>query len=129
MVQTTVLMVGASDKSHLIEELPIRLVRLDTGAEAVKSLKKEKIDAFISRWDLVDVPDGKLLQNVVAASPSMPTLALIEPGNYSQEIKAAQLGVTAIISSDADDDYFRRVVSQLLGFEAMMISMADTHTL
>ena len=119
MVQTTVLMVGAGDKGHVIEELPIRMVLLDTGEAAIRFLKQEKIDTVISRWNLVDVPEGKLLENIIGAMPSMPTIALIEPGNYAQEIKAAQLGITAIISEDIDDDYFRQVVMQLLGIEEM----------
>jgi DNA-binding NtrC family response regulator len=112
-------MVGAGDKSHVIAELPVRLVRLDTGAEAIRSLKQEKIDTLISRWNLVDVPDGKLLENVINASPFMPTIALIEPGNFNQEIQAAQLGVTAIINDDVDDEHFREIVIQLLGIETM----------
>jgi DNA-binding NtrC family response regulator len=128
MVQTTVLMVGTSDKSHVIEELPVRLVRLCTGAEAVRSLKQERFDALISKWNLVDVPDGKLLENVINASPSIPTLALIEPGNFKQEIKAAQLGVTAIVNDDIDDDYFRQIVCQLLRIETMtVISAFETY--
>ena len=119
LVQTTVLMVGTGDKSHVIEELPIRLVLLDTGEAAIRFLKQEKIDTIISRWNLVDIPEGKFLKNVVHAMPSMPTIALIEPGNYAQEIKAAQLGITAVISEDIDDDYFRQVVAQLLGIEEM----------
>jgi DNA-binding NtrC family response regulator len=119
LVQTTVLMVGAGEKRHVIEELPIRLVLLDTGESAIRFLKQEKIDTVISKWNLVDVPNGKLLENVTQAMPSMPTIALIEPGNYAQEIKAAQLGITAIISEDIDDDYFRQVVAQLLGIEEM----------
>ena len=119
LVQTTVLMVGDGNKSHAINELPIRLVLLDTGAAAIRFLKQEKIETLICKWDLMDIPNGGLLENVISAIPSMPTIALIEPGNFAQEIKAAQLGVTAIINDDIDDDYFRQVVSQLLGIEEM----------
>ena len=119
LVQTTVLMVGAGDKSRVIEELPIRLVLLDTGEAAIRFLKQEKIDTIISKWNLVDIPEGKLLENVIDAIPSMPTIALIESGNYAQEIKAAQLGITAIISEDIEDNYFHQVVVQLLGIKEM----------
>ena len=119
LVQTTVLMVGDGNKSHAINELPIRLVLLDTGAAAIRFLKQEKIETLICKWDLMDIPNGGLLENVISAIPSMPTIALIEPGNFAQEIKAAQLGVTAIINDDIDDDYFRQVVSQLLGIKEM----------
>jgi len=130
VVQTTVLMVGADNKSHVIQELPIRLVLLDTGAAAVRFLKQERIDSLICKWDLVDIPNGGLLENVIGANPSMPTVALIEPGNFAQEIKAAQLGVTAIINDDIDDDYFRKVLSQLLGIKSMVtIGAADNFTL
>ena len=119
MVQTTVLMVGAGDKEHAMRALPIRLILLDTGIESVRALRDYAPDILISKWDLVDIPDGKLLENVIAAVPGMPTIALIEPGNLAQEIKATQLGVTAILSDDVDDDFFCQVVSQLLGSEAL----------
>ena len=119
-VQTTVLMIGADEKSHAIQELPIRLVRLETGAAAVRFLKRDSIDTFICKWDLVDIPNGALLENVIGAMPSMPTIALVEPGNAEQEIKAAQLGVTAVISDDIDTDYFREVVSQMLGINDIL---------
>ena len=128
MIETTVLMVGTGCKSQAISDLPVRLIRLGTGAEAIRSLRHERVDALVSQWDLVDIPDGTLLRNVINASPSIPTIALIEPGNFDQEIKAAQWGVTAIIPDDIDDDYFRQVIAQLLGLEAMtLVSIANAH--
>jgi DNA-binding NtrC family response regulator len=107
-------MVGTSGKQHGLKELPIRLMLMDTAVQAIRCLREESIDTLISKWHLVDIPDGKLLANTVAAVPSMPTIALIEPGNYEQEIEAARLGATAILSEDIDDNHFRQVVCQLL---------------
>ena len=114
-VSTNVLMVGVGDRGSALEELPVRLLMMDTGAEAIRCLREEKIDTVISQWHLVDLPPGRLLENIIKAKPSMPTVAFIRPGDPDQEIAARSMGVTAVLSEDVNDDYFRDVVCQLLG--------------
>ena len=114
-VVANVLTVGVADKSGILEELPIRLLVMDTGTEAVRCLRSERIDTVVSRWELADMPDGLLLRKLIAAKPAIPTIAFISPGDYSQEIAARGLGVSAILSEDVDDEYFREVLCELLG--------------
>ena len=116
-VYSTVLMVGTKDKANGLHELPIRLIVLDTGKEAIKCLREEKIDSVVSRWDLIDMPGGDLLARIIAAMPKMPTVAFVEPGNWQQEIIARSLGVTAVLNEDIDDIYFRNTLCQLLNIE------------
>lgn len=115
VVVANVLAVGVSDKSDALRELSIRLLVMDTGAEAVRCLQEERIATVISRWELVDMPKGELLRNIIAARPNIPTIAFITPGDRSQEIAARGLGVSAILSEDVDDDDFRETLCQLLG--------------
>ncbi len=116
-VYSTILIIAAQDKANALQELPLRVLMMDTGKEAVRCLREERIDSVVSRWDLVDMPAGELLQKIAAARPKMPTVAFIEPGNRQQEIMARSLGVTAILSDDIDDDYFRSTVCQILQIE------------
>ena len=119
-VVANVLAVGVADKSGALKELPIRLLVMDTGTEAVRCLRKEKIDTVISGWDLVDMPQGRFLKNLIAAKPAIPTIAFITLGDHSEEISARSLGVSAILSEDVDEEYFREVLCQLLGICAVV---------
>jgi DNA-binding NtrC family response regulator len=107
-------MIGTADKASGLRELPLRVLMINTGKEAIQCLKDERIDTVVSRWELVDMPDGELLEKILAARPKMPTIAFVEPGNWQQEIMARSLGVTAILSDDTDDEYFRSTICQIL---------------
>lgn len=125
-VYSTILIIAAQDKADALQELPLRLMMIDTGKEAIQCLRREQIDSVVSRWDLVDMPDGELLEKITAARPKMPTVAFVEPGNQQQEIMARSLGVTAILSDDIDDDYFRSTVCQILHIEDFASMMLAT---
>lgn len=125
-VCTTILMVNVSDKENSLKELPVRLVMLDTGAAAIQCLREERIDTVVSRWELIDMPHGKLLENVRGAIPAMPTIAFIAADNLDQEIAARSLGVTVVLSEDVDDEYFRQTVCNLLSIpEAATMQLAE----
>ena len=96
----TVLAVGAEERSAALEALPIRLIGLTRGSEAVRSFKTESIDSVVSRWDLDDMPDGLFLKRLLAIRPEMPTIAIVEPGKPDQEIAARSLGVAAVLAED-----------------------------
>ena len=119
IVGKNILVVGIADKGNALKELPVRLLVLDTNAQAINCLKEENIDTVISHWELIDAPAGKFLTNISEAKPSTPTIAFIKPGNVDQEIAARRLGVDSVLSEDIDDDYFRETVCQLLGISAV----------
>ena len=113
----TILSVGIRNKSEALETLPVRVLVMDNGAEAVRHLFKDKIDIVISHWDLTDMPQGMLLEKIIGAKPNMPTVAFIESDNWEQEITARSLGVTAILNEDIDESYFRNTICRILHIE------------
>jgi DNA-binding NarL/FixJ family response regulator len=115
VVVANVLAVGVTEKSQALNELPIRLLLMETGAEAIECLQKERIASVITRWKLIDMPQGKFLQKIRAAKPWIPTIAFVTPGDPSQEMAARRLGVSAVLNQDIDDEFFRETVCQLLG--------------
>ena len=117
VVNTTILIVGAKERGEALRELPVRVILLDSGSEAVRCLRKEAVDAIVSKWHLVDVPSGGLLEAVIGANPGMPTVAFVRPGDTKQEVAARSIGVTAVLSEDIDDAYFRDVMCQILHVE------------
>ena len=129
LVQATVLTVGLNGRSEVLKELPIRLVKMQSGFEAARSLKSEKVNSVISRWDLEDMPDGRFLKTFKAAKPYIPTIALVRAGSKQQEIAARSLGVSAVLAEDATDNVLRDTVANLLGIEGNVaikaISSAD----
>ena len=64
LVQATVLTVGLNGRNKSLRQLPIRLITMQSGLEAARSLKNEKVNSVISSWDLKDMPDGRFLKNV-----------------------------------------------------------------
>ena len=129
LVQATVLAVGLSGRSEVLKELPIRLIKMQSGLEAARSLKNEKVNSVISRWDLDDMPDGRFLKSFKAAKPYIPTIAFVKAGSKAQEIAARSLGVSAVLVEDTTDDVFRDTVANLLGLHGDValkaISSAD----
>ncbi|MFH1614690.1 MAG: hypothetical protein ABIG61_06375 [Planctomycetota bacterium] len=114
IAKAVVLAIGLNGKENELKELPIQLISMDRGFEAIKCFKKERISSAISFWDLPDMPDGRFLKTLKAAKPKIPTIAFIEPGNSQQEIAARGMGVSAVLSEDVDEEHFRETVCQIL---------------
>ena len=126
VVGRNILIVGVADKEHALRELPVRVLAMDTGTQAIRCLKEERIDTMISHWERIDLPAGILLKNVKEAKPSTPTIAFIKPGDTDQEIAARRLGVDVVLSEEIDDDYFREIVCQILGIsEVAAMQLAE----
>jgi PleD family two-component response regulator len=115
LVQANVLTVGLNGKSEALRELPIRLITMQSAAQAARSLKNEKVDSVISKWDLDDMEDGRFLRNLRVVKPEVPTIAFIKAGDQAQEIAARSLGVSAVLTDETDDAIFRETVANLLG--------------
>lgn len=115
VAKTNVLAVGLADRIDALQELPIRLICLQNGSEAISSLKTEQYHSVISHWHLVDMSDGGLLKGLRGIRPEMPTIAVIQANNPTQEILARSLGVSAVITEDCPDEHFRTVVCGVLG--------------
>jgi len=122
VVGRNILVVGVADKGHALGELPVRVLVVDTSTQAIRCLEEERIDTVISHWELIDMPGGEFLRNVIEAKPSTPTIAFIKSGDINQELAARRLGVDAVLSEDVDDDYFRETVCQVLGISASAVA-------
>lgn len=120
VVVANVLAVGLGNRSDILKELPIRLIVMETGAEAIRSLREERITTVVSKWGLVDMPQGRFLKNIIAAKPAIPTIAFVTAGDPAQEIEARSLGITVVLSEDIDDGYFRQAVCQLSGISTIV---------
>ncbi len=81
LVQATVLTVGLNGKSESLQELPIRLINMQSGLEAARSLKTEKVDSVISNWDLDDMTDGLFIKKLKAVKPEIPTIVFVTAGD------------------------------------------------
>ena len=115
IAEMNVLAVGVEDRAGEFNGLPIRLLNMAHGSDAIRSFKTDPIDSVISHWNLADMPDGQFLKKLKAVKPDMPTVAIIEANNPQQEIEARMLGVSAVISEDCGDEYFREVMTSVLG--------------
>jgi len=131
LVQANVLTVGLNgSKNEVLRELPIRLIAMRSGNRAARSLKNEKVDSVISKWDLDDMKDGRFLKRLKAVKPDIPTIVFVRADDKAQEIAARSLGVSAVLTDEADDELFRETVANVLGLESIVsikaISSAKT---
>ncbi len=117
LVQATVLTVGLNGKNEVLQELPIQLIAMRCGMDAVRSLKNEKVDSVISKWNLDDMGDGWFLKRLRAVRPDIPTIVFVRPDDRAQEIAARSLGVSAVLTDDASDELFRETVANVLGLK------------
>jgi DNA-binding NtrC family response regulator len=115
LVQANVLTVGLNGKNKALRKLPIRLITMQSGVQAARSLKNEKVDSVISKWDLEDMEDGRFLRALRAVKPEVPTIAFVNPGDIEQEIAARSIGVSAVLTDDSDDEFFQQIVANVLG--------------
>ena len=115
MKEAEILAVGIAEKASVLEKLPVTVLSAEHGGEAIRYLRCWDVLSLLSRWDLPDMPDGGLLQRVVAAKPQLLTMALIEPGNREQERASRVLGVTMVLLENTGDEHFFEAVYQLLG--------------
>jgi len=115
IAEMNVLAVGMEDRVGEFEGLSVRLLDMAHGSDAIRSFRTDPIDSVISHWHLADMPDGEFLKKLKAVKPDMPTVAIVEPNNPQQEIEARMLGVSAVVSEDCGEDYFREVITSVLG--------------
>jgi len=120
LVQATVMTVGLSGRNKALRELPIRLMKMQSGTEAARSLKNENVDSVISKWDLEDMDNGQFLENFRAVKPDIPTIVFIKAGDEQQEIAARSLGVSAVLTDESDDELFRQTVANVLGLKRLI---------
>ncbi len=120
LVQATVLTVGLDGKNEVLRELPIRLVTMQSGIEAARSLKNEEVDSVISKWDLDDMEDGWFLKRLRAVKPEISTIAFVRSGDQAQEIAARSAGVSAVLTDEANDELFRKTVANVLGLHDLV---------
>lgn len=115
LVKASVLAVGLNGRSEALKQLPIRVITMQSGLEAARSLKTEKFDSIISNWDLPGMEDGKFLKALRKVKPKLPTIVFIKPNDPKQEIAARSMGATAVLSFDTSDEIFRHTVTEILG--------------
>jgi len=120
LVQASVLTVGLNGKNEVLRELPIRLITMQSGTEAARSLKNEEVDSVISKWDLDDMEDGWFLRRLRAVKPEISTIAFVRAGDQAQEIAARSAGVSAVLTDEADDELFRETVANVLGLHGLV---------
>jgi len=117
LVQATVLTVGLNGQNEVLRELPIRLITMQSGVEAARSLKNEKVDSVISKWHLNDMKDGRFLRKLRTVKSEIPTIALVDSNNEQQEIDARSIGVSAVLTNDSNDELFKKTVANVLGLK------------
>ena len=117
LVKANILAVGLGGRSNALKVLPIRVVCMQTGVEAGRSLKNEHVDSVISKWDLSDARDGRFLKNLRLAKPYMPVIAIVNSNDAGQEIAARSIGAAAVLSSDVGDEVFRQTAIGVLGLD------------
>ena len=117
LVEASVLTVGLNGREEVLQELPIRVIAMQSGIKAARSLKNEKVDSVISEWELEDMTDGRFVKGLRAAKPDIPTIVFVRAGDAAQEIAARSLGASAVLTDEADDDFFRQTVANVLGLK------------
>lgn len=117
LVKANVLAVGLAGRKKVLESLPIRVMQIEAGLEAGRSLKNESVDSIISEWDLPDSPNGKFVKALRSAKPYLPVIVVVKSSDISQEIAARSIGASAVLSDDVTDEVFRRTVIQVLDID------------
>lgn len=114
LVEASILSIGLDEKFRTMGRTPVRMVNCQTGKEAARSLKNEKIDGVVCSWNLPDMPDGMFVKRLKAFKSDIPVIVIVEHDNAAQEIAARALGVSAVLSSLTDRKTLRRTLFGIL---------------
>jgi DNA-binding NarL/FixJ family response regulator len=117
LVQANILTVGLEEKTEALKELPIRIINMQQGKTAARSLKNQNFDSVVSTWNVEDMPNGEFLKRLKTVKPNIPTIVLVESGNKQQEIDARSTGANAVLPEDTNDDLFRETLVNVLGLK------------
>ncbi len=128
LVQANVLTVGLDGKNEVLRELPVRLIAMQSAAEAARSLRNEKVDSVISKWGLDDMEDGWFLKRLRAVKPDIPTIVFVRANDRAQEIAARSLGASAVLTDEASDELFQKTVVNVLGLKDIVSIKAISST-
>lgn len=128
VIGTEILVVAANNKNGALKEPHVRLFAMNTAIDAVGCLQGKLISPVVSRWDLEDAAQYRLLRSIVAAKGAAAVIAFIAPGNHAREKVANSLGVSIVLCNDIDNECFLEILCQLLGVSAVVsIRAADGH--
>lgn len=120
LVQANVLAVGLKDRVEALQDLPIRLIAMQSAKEAARSLKNERVDSVISNWDLDDMKDGRFLKRLRCVKPEMPTIAFVKSDDFGQEIAARSCGVSAVLTENSDNELLQETLANILGLKSVI---------
>ena len=120
LVQANILTIGLGDKNEVLQELPIRVMSLDSALNAAAFLRNDNFDGVISNWDVQEMENKIFIKKLRAAKPNMPTIVFIRSGDMAQEIAARSLGVSAVLTDQVSDDLFRKTVANVLGLRGFV---------
>lgn len=120
LVQANILTIGLGDKNEVLQELPIRIVSIDSALNAATFLRKENFDGIISNWDVHEMENEIFTRRLHAAKPDIPTIVFIRSGDMAQEITARSLGVSAVLTDQVSADLFRETVANVLGLRSLV---------
>jgi len=97
VVGRNILVVGIADKGNALKELPVQVIAMDTGAQAIGCLRKEKIDTIISHWELCDMAARRLGVDAVLSEDIDDELF--------RETVCQILGISTVASMQMADSY------------------------
>jgi DNA-binding NtrC family response regulator len=113
LVEKKLLVVGLESLAEKLMELPARIKFVESGTEAVSSFKNEKFDGVISRWNLKDMADGKLLRGIKLIKPTLPVVSVVNSGSIDEEISSRTAGVNAVVTDKSSDILLSDIVCRI----------------
>lgn len=118
LIKANLLAVGLNGRTEVLDELPIRLISVESAAEAIRRIRNDRFESVLSRWHLEDMPGGLFLRKLRLVKPDMTTIVLICSKDQSEEIRARSIGVSAVLTEDCSDEFLVATVASVLGIEA-----------
>ncbi|MBL7106654.1 MAG: hypothetical protein ISS77_03485 [Phycisphaerae bacterium] len=117
LVQASILSVALGSEEEGLENLPVRLLTVQSAKEAAQSLKSEKVDVFVSRWELDDAEPCRFFRQLKMLKPDLPVIVIVESGQVEQEILARSVGVTSVLYREDCQQHLRRTLINILGLK------------
>ena len=120
LVQANVLTVGLGDREQVLRNLPIEITSAQTTVQAARSLKNEKFDSIISKWNSENINTAAFLQCLRTIKTDISMIVLVKANDPTEEIAARSIGVSMVLTEDCSDEFFMQSVISVLGLDVTL---------
>ncbi len=103
----------------------VRVIAVSTGHEALQFIGRYDFELIAAKWNLKDMPDGLLFERAKQMWLTSVLVAIVNAGNWQQELSARQTGANFVINDDYSFVELSHLIRELLGHKIGFLELKN----